>query len=212
MKEIKKYDGIIFDLDGTLWDSTKEICYTWSQVLLKYSDIKTDITVESLYSCMGLQMEEIAAKLFPQLDKKMQLKLLQECCDFENVYLAEHGATLYPHLEDTIAELAETYKLFIVSNCQDGYIQSFFSSHKLGEYFTDFESAGKTGLSKGENNKLVIDRNQLKSAIYVGDTSGDAKSAIDANIPFVFAKYGFGDVNKYDYVIDEFYEMLSLKL
>jgi len=212
MKENKKYDGIIFDLDGTLWDSTNEICYTWSQVLLKYSDIKADITVESLYSCMGLQMEEIASRLFPQLDKKMQLELLHECCDFENVYLAEHGATLYPQLEDTIAKLAENHKLFIVSNCQDGYIQSFFTAHNLKKYFVDFESAGKTGLSKGDNNKLVIERNQLKNAIYVGDTLGDAKSAIDANIPFVYARYGFGNVDKYDYVIDDFSELLDIKL
>jgi len=207
-----KYDGIIFDLDGTLWDSTEGICSTWNQVLLKYPDVKTEITVEKLYSCMGLLMEEIAEKLFPQLDKKMQLKLLQECCDLENIYLAEHGGILYPQLEDTIAKLAETHKLFIVSNCQDGYIQSFFAAHKLGKYFTDFESAGKTGRSKGENNKLVIERNDLKNAIYVGDTLGDAKSASDANIPFIFARYGFGDVERYKYVIDNFCGILMINL
>ena len=157
-----KYDGIIFDLDGTLWDSTEGICCTWNQIMSKYPDIKTEITVEKLYGCMGLLMEEIAERLFPQLDKKMQLKLLQECCELENSYLAKNGGILYPKLEDTIAKLAETHKLFVVSNCQDGYIQSFFAAHQLGKYFTDFESAGKTGLSKGENNKLVIERNQLK--------------------------------------------------
>ena len=207
-----KYDGIIFDLDGTLWDSTEGICSTWNQVLSKYPQIKTEITLEKLYSCMGLLMEAIAERLFPQLDKKMQLKLLQECCELENSYLAKHGGILYPQLEVTIAKLAETHKLFIVSNCQDGYIQSFFAAHKLDKYFTDFESAGKTGLSKGENNKLVIERNQLKNAIYVGDTLGDAKSAIDANIPFIFARYGFGDVEKYDFVIDAFNEMLKIEL
>ena len=212
MRDSMKYEGIIFDLDGTLWDSTNEICHTWRQVLSQYPDIKTDITVESLYSCMGLQMEEIAAKLFPQLDKKEQLKLLNECCEFENIYLAEHGGTLYPQLQDTIEKLAQKHKLFIVSNCQDGYIQSFFTAHKLDKYFTDFDSAGKTGLTKGENNKLIIERNHLKSAIYVGDTLGDANSAIDAKIPFVFARYGFGNVKKYDFVIDHFNEILKLEL
>ena len=207
-----KYDGIIFDLDGTLWDSTEGICSTWNQVLSKYPQIKTEITLEKLYSCMGLLMEAIAERLFPQLDKKMQLKLLQECCELENSYLDKHVVILYPQLEETIAKLAETHKLFIVSNCQDGYIQSFFAAHKLDKYFTDFESAGKTGLSKGENNKLIIERNQIKNAIYVGDTLGDAKSAIDANIPFIFARYGFGDVEKYDFVIDAFNEMLKIEL
>ena len=207
-----RYEGIIFDLDGTLWDSTKEICCTWKQVLSQYPEIKTDITLENLYSCMGLQMEEIAARLFPNLDKKMQLKLLQECCELENIYLAEHGGTLYPQLEATIAKLAENHKLFIVSNCQDGYIQSFFTAHNLEKYFVDFESAGKTGLSKGENNKLIIERNQLQSAIYVGDTLGDANSAIDANVPFIYARYGFGSLDKYDYVIDSFSELLNINI
>ena len=207
-----RYEGIIFDLDGTLWDSTKEICCTWKQVLSQYPEIKTDITLENLYSCMGLQMEEIAARLFPNLDKKMQLKLLQECCELENIYLAEHGGTLYPQLEATIAKLAENHKLFIVSNCQDGYIQSFFTAHNLKKYFVDFESAGKTGLSKGENNKLIIERNQLESAIYVGDTLGDSNSAIDANIPFIYARYGFGNLDKFDYVIDNFSELLNINI
>jgi len=212
MEKNMKYEGIIFDLDGTLWDSTNEICNTWLKVLSNYPDIKIDITVEKLYGCMGLQMEEIAARLFPSLDKKMQLKLLKECCDMENVYLAENGGTLYPQLETTIAKLAENHKLFIVSNCQDGYIQSFFNAHGLKKYFLDFESAGKTGLSKGENNKLIIKRNQLLNAVYVGDTLGDANSATDANIPFVYARYGFGNVDKYDYVIDHFSELLDLEI
>jgi phosphoglycolate phosphatase len=207
-----KYEGIIFDLDGTLWNSTEEICSTWSQVLSKYKDINAEITVEKLNDCMGLQMEQIAERLFPQVDQKTQLKLMQECCDLENIYLAKHGGTLYPQLEETLAKLAEHHKLFIVSNCQDGYIQSFFTAHKLEKYFVDFESAGKTGLPKGENNKLIIKRNQLKNAVYVGDTLGDVKSAIDAGIPFVYARYGFGDVKVYDYVIDQFAELLNLDI
>lgn len=39
----------------------------------------------------------------------------------------------------------------------------FFKAHKLDKYFTDYECPGRTGLSKGENNKLVIERNNLKN-------------------------------------------------
>ena len=42
----------------------------------------------------------------------------------------------------------------------------------MAEYFEDFECAGNTGKPKGENNKLVIERNNLKSPVYVGDTQG----------------------------------------
>lgn len=53
-------------------------------------------------------------------------------------------------------------------------------------------------------------RNKLKKPIYVGDTDGDAQSAKVAEIPFVYARYGFGMVEEYDYVIDRFEELLTI--
>ena len=82
---------------------------------------------------------------------------------------------------------------------------------KLDKYFTDYECPGRTGLSKGENNKLIIERNNLKNPVYVGDTEGDAESAKAAGIPFVFAKYGFGNVKEYQYAINKFEDLSTLK-
>lgn len=203
-------DSIIFDLDGTLWNSIEGVCDAWNAVLANYPNIKKEITHEDMAKCMGLQISEIGKKLFPDLDEDFQMKLMEECCDTEEVYLGENGGTLFPKLEETLKKLSEKHKLFIVSNCQDGYIQCFFKAHKLNKYFTDFECSGVTGLSKGENNKIVIKRNKLKSPIFVGDTSKDAESAKVAEIPFVYARYGFGDVEEYDYVIDRFEDILGL--
>ncbi|WP_160684841.1 HAD family hydrolase [Clostridium sp. C2-6-12] len=205
-------DSIIFDLDGTLWNSIEGVCDAWKTVLSKYPNIKRVVTPKDMEGCMGLQVNEIGKKLFPDLDEDFQMKLMKECCDAEQVYLGEHGGKLYPKLEETLKVLSEKYKLFIVSNCQDGYIQCFFKAHKLDKYFNDIECSGVTGLSKGENNKIIIKRNKLKSPIYVGDTNGDAQSAKVAEIPFVYARYGFGNVKEYDYVIDSFEEMLTLEL
>lgn len=204
-----KIDSIIFDLDGTLWNSIEGVCGAWKTVLSKYPNIKKEITPTDMEGCMGLQIVDIGKKLFPDLDEAFQMKLMQECCSAEQVYLGEHGGSLFPKLEETLKKLAENHKLFIVSNCQDGYIQCFFKAHKLDKYFEDFECSGVTGLPKGENNKLIIKRNNLKSPVYVGDTISDAESAKVAKIPFVYARYGFGDVEEYDYVIDSFEEILK---
>ena len=204
-------DSIIFDLDGTLWDSVEGVCATWKSVLSKYPNIKRSITTTDIQGCMGLQICDIGKKLFPGLEEYVQMKLMKECCETEQVYLEKHGGRLYPKLEETLGKLSQKYKLFIVSNCQDGYIQCFLKAHKLEQYFYDYECAGVTGLSKAENNKLIIERNHLKSTIYVGDTKGDAESAKMADIPFIYARYGFGSVEKYDYVIDRFEELLTLR-
>lgn len=205
------YDGIIFDLDGTLWDSTKPICDSWNEVLKKHPEIsRRVITIEDLGDCMGLPMYDIAAKLFPEESKETQVKIMDELCSYENEYLAIHGGILYPELENVLGELKKKYKLFIVSNCQDGYIEAFLKAHHLEQYFTDTECWGRTRVSKGESNRILIERNHLENPIYVGDTAGDAKSASDAEIPFIYAEYGFGSVDQYDGKIDTFSDLLKI--
>lgn len=206
-----KYDGILFDLDGTLWDATDAIRISWNMAVKNFSELEDrELTSEELKGMMGLPMNEIAKKLFPALNSDKQVEVLEKCCEVENDYLAEHGGILYPELEETLEYLCRSYKLFIVSNGQSGYIQSFLKAHDLKKYFSDFQNWGDNKVSKGENNKLIIARNNLEKAIYVGDTKGDAFSAQTAGIPFVFARYGFGDVDKYDYVIDSFSELKNI--
>ena len=53
-------------------------------------------------------------------------------------------------------------------------------------------------------------RNELKHPVYVGDTQGDCNAAKLANIPFVFASYGFGEVDGYDYMIEEISDIVNL--
>ena len=96
-----------------------------------------------------------------------------------------------------MAELQKKYKLYIVSNCQDGYIEAFIKAHHMEKYFEDTECWGRTRLSKGESNKILIARNQLKNPIY----------AVDAGIPFVYAAYGFGEVQDCAYEIQSIREL-----
>lgn len=203
-------DSIIFDLDGTLWDATEAIYNSWSGVLKECKEVSIDITKEAIQGVMGLQMNELEEKLFPGIPKCRIKEITSACTKKECDYLNEHGGNLYPDLETTLQILSKKYKLFIVSNCESGYIEVFLKYHRLDRYITDFENPGRTGLSKGENIKLVITRNYLEEPVYVGDTISDQKGAQDAGIPFVYAAYGFGEVEAYDYKINQFSDLLKL--
>ena len=130
-----KYDSIIFDLDGTLWNSSKPICEAWNIILDRHKEIvREPITIEELGQCMGLPMYDIAAKLFPDEKEEVRNALMDELCEFENGYLEKMGGVLFPELEATLKELKTKYPLYIVSNCQDGYIEAFIKAHKLEKY------------------------------------------------------------------------------
>lgn len=202
-------DSIIFDLDGTLWDATDITFRAWENILKDRTEIKEPVTLEMFKSVQGLQAAEIGAKFFPNLIREKQIELVEICCEAENPLILKEGGILVKDLEPTLKELSERCPLFIVSNCLCGYIEAFLEYHKLGRYFKDIESAGNTGLSKGENIRLIAERNNLKHPVYVGDTQGDCNSARQAKVPFVYASYGFGRVLDYDMKIKDITELLK---
>ncbi|WP_191567287.1 HAD family hydrolase [Metabacillus idriensis] len=204
-------DSIIFDLDGTLWDTTHIGAQFWSEAALNYH-IPVPVTANQLKSLYGLPVDIIAKRLFPDAPEEVLQAIMQESSWKQCQYLEKEGGILFPRLIETLYELKKNYRLFIVSNCEEGYIQSFIKAHQLEGYFEDFEYPGRTGLLKADNICMIIDRNHLKNPVYVGDTALDAASSKDAGIPFVYARYGFGNVEKFDDVIDSLNELNLLSL
>ncbi len=202
-------DSIIFDMDGTLWDSTPEVAFAFNKVLKeKHPEVKDEVTVKKLQSLFGLPLDVIAVRLFQSVSKEHAISVMSECCEYECDYLGQHGASLYEGLEETLKALSDQYKLLIVSNCQEGYIQCFFRAYShLEKYFIDYEYPGHSGKFKADNIKIVIERNKLSKPVYVGDTQGDADAAKEAGIPFIFAGYGFGMVKEYNAVIHSLSEL-----
>ena len=201
-----KKKAIIFDLDGTLWDSAQAVVDSWNEKITYFPDIDYYITMEQMYGYMGKTMEEIGLSFFNTVSRERALELLKICMDYENLYIEEHGGILFEGLEETLAALKEEYFLAIVSNCQEGYIEAFLKHHKLEKYFDDTENYGRTKRCKGDNIRLLVERNNL-DAVYVGDTMGDYDATMQAGLPFIHAAYGFGTVPEGTEKIDDIREL-----
>ncbi len=186
--------AVIFDLDGTLWDATHQILPAWNRSMAKHN---TGLVMnhDHMCSCMGKTTVEIAEMLLPHIPTDAGADIVDDCCREEIADLLQTGGTLYPELRETLLKLKEKYHLFIVSNCQDGYIQAFLTYHKFWDLIEDFECIGVTGKCKGDNIHLVMERNGIDKALYVGDTLSDYKATLIAGVPFVHANYGFGKVD-----------------
>ena len=215
--------NFILDIDGTLWDSTGVVAVGWNRALKEAAVPELDglvITADSLKKEFGKPMDVIADDLFGDIAPAKKAALLKLCCKYEHEAIVENTKDItFPGVRETLRALAgsadgrEKYArcgLYIVSNCQDGYIELVMEKNGITDIISDYECFGRTGLQKDENIRLVIERNKLENVMYVGDTAGDFEASKKAGVPFVFASYGFGSVTGADYEIKEFADLLKL--
>ena len=199
--------GILFDLDGTLWDSSKQVTDSWNRTIREKTNRTEQFTVADMHNFMGRTLEAIAALMFPDLPDEERIAILRLCSKDEIDCLTNSEAgdypALYPDEQAIIRELAQEYTLGIVSNCQVGYIETYLNQIEFADAFTDIECAGRTGKSKGENIRLVMERQGITDCVYVGDTQGDADAAKTAGVRFIHAAYGFGQVDACDAVLED---------
>ena len=189
-------NGIIFDLDGTLWDSSYQVGIAWKKTFERYR-VGVEVTKERMAVMMGRTVPEIGEAILPHIEPEKRREILKACCEEECVRLNKYGGKLYEGVEELLPALAKEYSLFIVSNCEDGYIK-------------DIECIGRTGLHKGDNIKLVFERNGLQKAVYVGDTERDMRASHSAGLPFIHAAYGFGHGFEPEYSMSSFFELPEL--
>ena len=187
--------GLIFDLDGTLWDACPQIADSWNEYILRTApQYGIRLTEHDLRRACGLTMKAIGDLLFPQIPEKERDLLTEGCCEYEVEYLKKAGGDVYDGVRETLERLKADWHLYIVSNCQVGYVEDFLDWSRTWDLFEDFENFGRTGKGKADNIRLLCERNGLTEAVYVGDTQGDCDSAMEAGVPFLLAAYGFGHV------------------
>lgn len=195
-----KCDSVLFDLDGTLWDTTGALAEVWQLALRDEPDVSRVLTREDMAGVMGMTSVELMRTLFPSLSDERGAELFDRLCIAEDDYLRVHGGILYEGIEETLAALSQKVPLAIISNCGPEYIPTFFEAHGLQKYFRDWECIGRTGFGKAENIRLVAQRQGMNAPVYVGDTAMDQAAAKAAGVPFIFAAYGFGDVKDCPFV------------
>lgn len=203
-------DSVIFDLDGTLWSCVDTCIEAWNEVLRARG--LGAVTKQQLQSVLGLQHDKLAEKLFPFLMDAEQREVIEEIYKNEVTIIKKKGGKLFDNTKAVLNNLSQTYRLFIVSNCQKGYIEAFLDYYKFDPLFTDFESSGNTGRGKAHNIRLITKRNNLTNPVYIGDTLGDLRACEKAGIPFIYASYGFGNVLETPHQISDIGDLINTNI
>ena len=187
---------VIFDLDGTLWDSSVQVAESWNILIRNEYGYDRGLTAADISRNMGKTMNAIADDLFGDIPGEERYVLARKCEVFENGYITEHGGRLFDGVEETLGALKDAgVQMAVVSNCQEGYVKAFLDSMDMWKYFEDYEEWGRSGLLKADNIKLVMERNGASEAVYVGDIQKDSDAAHKAGIECIYASYGFGEIS-----------------
>ena len=200
---------IIFDLDGTLWETIDTTYEAANIVVSKHSDVLA-ISKETVIKGMGLGKEENSINYMPYLEKDKAMEYLDEISRENFKLISIKGANVYDGVKDVIIDLSNNYKLAIVTNNQDEYAKTFFKVTGLEEYFVDYMGTGSYNISKGEAIKRVVLRNNESNNYYVGDIEKDMVASEEANVTFIHAKYGFGKDLLSKYYIDDIKDLPHL--
>ena len=208
-----KFDGLILDVDGTIWDTTSIVAEAWNKAIEKDFPQVNRVNAEILKGQFGKPMDVIADNLFSVLTDDEKQILMKKCCEAEQAALLTNTNDIaFEGVIKTIKKLSKIIPIFIVSNCQSGYIEVVVEKNNIKEVIKDFECFGNNGNSKGQNIKLIAKRNNLKKPVYVGDTQGDYEACKEADVPFIWAAYGFGKPEDENYYakINSFTELEEL--
>ena len=191
-----RFESLIFDIDGTLWDSRVLVAEGYNLQLQEEGLAQFRTDPETLKALFGKVMTDIADALFPTLPAQERYPLMERCMARENRYLHENPCQVgYPGIRETLETLSRNHRLFIVSNSQCGYPEVCMEKLGIRELISGHLCFGDTQAPKGETIRILMERHGITSAAYIGDTQGDADAARDAGIPFVWASYGFGEAS-----------------
>ena len=206
-----KYESLIFDIDGTLWDSRALVAEGYNIQLKQEGLDHLCVTAEDLKPLFGKVMTEIADVILASIDPKDRYDLMERCMETENNYLFENECKIgYPGVMETVEALSRQYRLFIVSNSQCGYPELCMDKLGLTPYIEGHMCFGDTGTSKGKTIRTLMEKHNIQNCAYIGDTQGDYEATVEADVPFIWATYGFGTPDGYVAKIDKFEDLLKL--
>lgn len=187
---------ILFDLDGTLIDSSPGILASFQRVL-DAGGLRPAVPLES--SLIGPPLGETLKRITGIEDEAALAGLIEAFKrDYDNAGFRQTLA--FDGVAEGLAQLAAAgSRLFIVTNKRLVPTRKILDALGLAGYFTGVHTRDETAPmapSKSAVTKRVIARYAITpgNAFFVGDSDEDRQAAEENGILFVHAIYGYGAV------------------
>lgn len=190
----KKFDLILFDLDGTLFD-TAETLLDSIKGAVKIAGLR-ELTDEELGTFIGPPVVSSLKEYYPNLndDEIENLAALYRDYYIEKEMLK---ANLFPGMEEVLIALkANGYKVALATYKLMKCVVPLFEKKDVAKYFDTLRgSTAETGMTKTNIMQWAIDDckvTDVNRICMVGDTEHDLRGAINLGVSFIGVNYGSG--------------------
>ena len=135
-------ESLVFDMDGTLWDNVDNYVISWNRALDNLGYPPT-LTRKQMIAEMGKEVRKIVEDLFPDVSAE-KIDLLLDEIDVEyNKLVPTMKSKVYHHVIEGLNQLKTKYKLFLLSNCEEGGLVNFMNYTKTNHLSLDYMEYGQ---------------------------------------------------------------------
>ena len=204
---------IIFDLDGTLVDTSGDITNALNYALKPYG--LRDLTVEDTIKMVGEGITRLIEKLLESERIQMRDTVIKRFLDYYSEHLVDFS-TPYPHVRETLEKLND-YKKAVISNKREYLSTRLLDKLDLLKYFDLVVGSDTTSERKPSAIPVIYVFTKLgvnpDQSIIVGDSNYDIEAGKKAGLKTVAVTYGYRE-RQYlidaDYIIDSMKDLLTL--
>lgn len=200
---------IIFDMDGTLLDSSEAIFTTINE--MRQSLNLNPLEKEKIVKIINNISDNPIKKLYniEKMDQDFKQKGEEK---FRKNYI--QSSFLYDGITNLLEKLhTKGYLLAVASNAPKKNLRKILNFHNIEHFFSQIEGSSEEIPQKPDPTmlNLVINSQQNKEIYFIGDSIKDFLAAQNANIPYIQVSWGFSRVKEAKHLAssaDEIYEII----
>jgi phosphoglycolate phosphatase len=204
---------IMFDLDGTLVDTGRDITNALNYALRPYG--LSELTVEVTVKMVGEGLTRLIEKVIGEEKGQLRDAVKKRFLDYYSEHLTDYSKT-YPHVRETLENLS-FYKKAVISNKREYLSANLLDKLVLLKYFDLVVGSDTTSERKPSAVPVIHVINKLGVALHesiiVGDSPYDIEAGKKAGVKTIAVTYGYGEKKNLldaDYMIDSIESLLTL--
>lgn len=187
---MKQYDLVIFDLDGTLLDTSPGVfgSVRYAEQTLKLNPVAD----EELCEFVGPPPKDMYKKKY-NLSDEDAMKATNAHRKY-GIEKAIYEAEKYDGLEEVLRKLKDrNIKLAVATLKKQKIAETVLGNFDIRNYFDAIVGMNdEENLTKKMTIEKAIEMTEASKALMVGDSEYDYQGALEANVDFVGVLYGFG--------------------